>query len=134
MSLQSQLSTLEASALVRLAATEPEIEYLFRHALVQEAAYGSILKADRRTLHVAVAETLERLYPDQLDELAVLLAYHFEAAQAWPRALQWLTRAADRANAEFALVEARELYQRALNSLAHLSPAPQREFDLRLHL
>src|SRR6185436_14725505 len=98
MSLPVQLSTLEASALIRLATTEPEIEYLFRHALVQEAAYASILKADRTALHIAVAEALEHLYPAQLDERAPLLAYHFESAQAWPRALHWLTRAADQAN------------------------------------
>ncbi|MGH2522606.1 MAG: hypothetical protein ACRDH2_08895 [Anaerolineales bacterium] len=66
MTLGNHLSTLETSGLIRLAARQPELEYLFRHALIQEAAYGSLVKADRRNLHRAVGEALERLYPDRL--------------------------------------------------------------------
>ena len=73
----SQLRTLEFFSLIQLAATRPEIAYLFRHALVQEAAYEAILKADRRLLHQATAEAMEIAYPDRLDELAPTLAYHF---------------------------------------------------------
>ncbi len=58
MSLRTRLSALEASGLIRLAQVEPEIEYLFRHALVQDAAYASLLKADRRILHRTVGEAL----------------------------------------------------------------------------
>jgi len=132
MNLPSQLSILESTGFIRLAVAKPELEYLFRHTLMQEAAYTSTLRADRRILHKAVGEALEYLYASQLDGLAALLAYHFESAQEWPRALHWLTHAADQAYAEFALHEARELYRRALNSLAQLPPQPQREFDLRL--
>lgn len=132
MHLQSQLSLLETASLIRFAESKPEFAYVFRHALMQEAAYTSTLRADRRILHKAVGEALEDLYADQLDGYAALLAYHFEVAQEWPRALQWLTRAADRAYAEFALPEARGLYRRALTSLAKLPAQPAIEFDLRL--
>ncbi len=63
MTLVSQLTTLEFAGLIRLAQVQPELEYVFRHALVQEAAYASLLRQDRRDLHRAVGETLERLYP-----------------------------------------------------------------------
>ena len=56
----------------------PELEYLFRHALVQDAAYGSLLKQERRGLHRAVADALEQLYPERRSELAAMLAYHLE--------------------------------------------------------
>ena len=62
MTVTTHLTTLEASGLVRLAQTQPELEYLFRHALLQDAAYGSLVRSDRRALHLAVAEAMERLY------------------------------------------------------------------------
>jgi tetratricopeptide (TPR) repeat protein len=54
-----QLDALESKGLIRLAAIDPELEYLFRHALVQDAAYESLLKQERRALHRQVGEALE---------------------------------------------------------------------------
>ena len=89
--LETQLTTLETSGLIRAADVEPELEYLFRHALIQDAAYGSLLKADRKILHRTVGETLERLFPDRRAELAPRLAEHFAQAEAithYSRALE----------------------------------------------
>ena len=58
MTADTQLETLTAKGLVRLATLSPELEYLFRHALVQDAAYGSLLKQERRDLHGRVGEAL----------------------------------------------------------------------------
>ena len=54
MTIISQLNALEMSGLIRLVQAQPELEYLFRHALVQDTAYGSLLKQDRKRLHLAV--------------------------------------------------------------------------------
>ena len=62
MTLLAQLGLLESAGLIQLAAAQPELEYLFRHVLVKDAAYYSLVKGDRRQLHRAVAETLEQLY------------------------------------------------------------------------
>src|ERR671931_130048 len=102
MTARSELSTLEASGLVRLLAVQPELEYLFRHALVQEAAYSSLLKRDRKQLHLAVGEVLERLYPGQREELAATLAHHFERAEVRDKAMHYLTLAGDRARDGYA--------------------------------
>jgi tetratricopeptide (TPR) repeat protein len=116
MSLTSSLATLESSGLIRLAQAEPEIEYLFRHALLQDAAYESILKADRRILHHAIGETLEQLYPERLAsrELAPTLGQHFAAAGETERARKYFTLAGDTALAEYANVEAEQHYRAAL--------------------
>jgi tetratricopeptide (TPR) repeat protein len=106
MSLAPHLARLEASGLISLATVEPEIEYLFRHALVQDAAYASLLKADRRTLHRAVGEALERLYPDRLDELSGLLAHHFALADNRDKAVAYSRRAAREAESKYAYEEA----------------------------
>ncbi len=114
MSLSTQLTTLETSGLLRLAQLEPELEYLFRHALIQDAAYSSLLKADRRVLHRAIGQTLERLYPEQIAELASTLGFHFAAAGETEQAHKYLALAGDYALAHYANVEAEQHYRAAL--------------------
>src|SRR5262245_2715047 len=88
--LPGYLQTLESSGLLRLAQIEPDLVYLFRRALVQEAAYESLLRQDRRSLHLAVGETLERLNPERPAALAPVLAHHFDVGGDEPRALDYL--------------------------------------------
>ena len=59
MTTDTQVGVLEAKGLIRLAALRPELEYLFRHGLVQDAAYTSLLKQERRKLHGLVGVALE---------------------------------------------------------------------------
>jgi tetratricopeptide (TPR) repeat protein len=120
MSVDTQLDTLEAKGLVRVAAYQPELEYLFRHALVQDAAYESLLKQERRALHRTVGEALEQLYPERRGELAAVLAMHFEQAGDAERAVRYAMEAASFALDRNAIVEAHGLYQRA----AALLPPP----------
>jgi len=115
MTLAASLTHLETSGLLRLAQVEPELEYLFRHALIQDAAYESILKADRRILHRAIGETLERLYPDRVTELAPVLGQHFVGAGEAERARKYFTLAGDSALAAYANVEAEQHYRAALD-------------------
>jgi predicted ATPase len=120
MALIQQLNTLESSGLIRLIAIQPELEYLFRHALVQDAAYGSLLKKDRKRLHLAVGEALEQLYPNQRDELAGTLAHHFEKAEVREKAIRYFTRAGDQARLSYANQEAIDFYRAALGQVEQL--------------
>jgi tetratricopeptide (TPR) repeat protein len=123
MSLTSQLNSLESANLLQIAATGPELEYLFRHELVQNTAYQSLVKADRRLLHASVAEVIEHAYAGRLDDVAATLAHHFERAEAHERAVPYLIRAGDRARAAYANAEALQFYQAALRQLDHLPGA-----------
>ncbi|HEX4951289.1 MAG TPA: tetratricopeptide repeat protein [Blastocatellia bacterium] len=114
MTLLAQLNSLETTGLIRLVTVQPELEYLFRHALVQDAAYGSLLKNDRKRLHQSVGEVLEQLYPQQLDEWAATLALHFEKAEQPDKAVHYLIRAGDQADNSFANAEAMAFYQSAI--------------------
>src|SRR5574341_1443349 len=114
MTVVHHLTALEDSGLIRLAQSEPELEYLFRHALIQDAAYESLLKADRRVLHRAVGETLERLYPDRSDELAALLAHHFAVAGERAKAIAYSRQAAQQAEVRYAYEEAIQHLRTAL--------------------
>ena len=121
MTLISHLNTLESTGLIRLTQALPELEYLFRHALIQDAAYNSLVKQDRRQLHRSVAETLERLYPHRAEELAPLLAHHFDETGDSTRALRYYTLAGDHAARQYANAEAEQHYARALE-LAQQTP------------
>src|SRR5712691_2426629 len=102
MSTRADLGTLEASGLVEIAALQPELEYLFRHALVQEAAYASLLKQDRRSLHLAAAETILLLHPDRERELGGVIGMHFEQGGDAVRASEHLAVAGEHALERFA--------------------------------
>src|SRR5262249_43414504 len=123
MNLISQLNTLESSGLIRLLRAQPELEYLFRHALSQDAAYNSLLRQDRKHLHLAVAESLESLYPEQTNELAATLAWHFEHADLRDKAVYYLRQAGDRARAAYANQEALDFYERAIAHIEQLQQA-----------
>jgi predicted ATPase len=114
MTVMSQLSTLESAGLIRLAQFEPDLEYLFRHTLVQDAAYATLLTADRKRLHQVVGEAIEHLYPDRLNEYAAMLARHFEQAGNNQHALEYFSRAGDTALASYANQEAESHYRGAL--------------------
>jgi tetratricopeptide (TPR) repeat protein len=108
-----ELDTLESKGLIRVAAIQPELEYLFRHALVQDAAYESLLKQERRSLHRLVGDALEQLYPERHGELAAVLARHFEQAGEPDKAIEYLLEAARFSYDRNGLVEAYDLYGRA---------------------
>ena len=119
MTLTSELVQLEEAQLIRRV-LEPELTYLFRHALTQEAAYRSLLQRTRREVHQKVAEAYEQLYQDRLDEFASLLAHHYVSAGDHAKTLEFATRAGDRAARLYALAEARFNYALALQAVEHL--------------
>ncbi|HJW83811.1 MAG TPA: hypothetical protein VJ754_05850, partial [Anaerolineae bacterium] len=125
MTLISQLATLESSGLIHLAQAQPELEYLFRHALLHDAAYASLVKADRLRLHHAVGHALERAYPDRLAsrDLAPRLARHFHEAGDYARGLSYSILAGDQAAAQYANAEAVTHYTRALDAAAQAACA-----------
>jgi len=89
--------------------------YIFRHVLVQEAAYNSTLLKRRRNLHQRIGEILEEFHADQLDEYAPLLAYHFYNAEN-DRSLKYDLLAGERAEHLYAYAEAAVHYNRALDT------------------
>ena len=117
MAIEAQLDTLEAKGLIRLAAPRPELEYLFRHWLVQDAAYGSLLKQERRELHGLVGEALEILYPDRGREFAGVLAIHFSEAGETDKAIRYLIEAGQFAMERNAIAEAYSAFDRAATLL-----------------
>lgn len=112
--LHDHLLRAQRSDLVREIQAVPEREYGFKHILTQEAAYATLLVRRRRELHRQVAEAIEELYPERVDELHAILAYHYQRAEAWPIAFTHARLAAEAARASYANREAIEQYGQAL--------------------
>ena len=127
--LNAALDRLIQSGLLFRQGVPPHASYLFKHALVQDAAYGTLLREPRRALHALVVQTLEESFPDIADSQPQLLARHCtEAGQIEKAAALW-GRAGQRSLERSALIEAAEQIARALGQIAVLpsTPALRRE-------
>ena len=127
--LGSALDRLVQAGLLFRQGQPPDATYLFKHALVQDAAYGTLLREPRRALHARIAETLESRFPDIAETQPELLARHYtEAGQIEKAAYLW-GKAGQRSLERSALVEAAEQLTRALGQIAALpaTPALRRE-------
>jgi class 3 adenylate cyclase/tetratricopeptide (TPR) repeat protein len=120
---EPHLGVLTYEELVRERVHDPELEYIFKHALTQEAAYELLLIRRRKELHRRAGEVLERLYPEQQGELASALAYHFLQGEDWQRAADYAMGAGAQAVKVYALSEALEHYEDAYESLKKISDA-----------
>ncbi|MGZ5292862.1 MAG: ABC transporter substrate-binding protein [Actinomycetota bacterium] len=108
------LTELQRLDLIREARRWPEPEYRFKHALIQEAAYRTLVRQDRERLHRTAATWLEERSGDRRDEVAGLLAHHWLGAADEDKAVAYLTRAGDLARQEYALDEAVGHYRELL--------------------
>jgi class 3 adenylate cyclase/predicted ATPase len=125
--LDAHLLTLQREEMIRERARLPELEYIFKHHLTQEAAYNGLLKKDRHILHCQVAETLEQLYPDRMEEQVELLAHHWERAEKPEKAISYLLRAGRKAVRLYANETAIAHLTRGLKLLRTLPETPERD-------
>ena len=127
--LQSALDRLIAAGLLFRQGVPPHATYLFKHALVQDAAYGTLLREPRRALHARIAETLESQFAEIAENQPELLARHCTEAGLIEKAARLWGKAGQRSLERSALVEAAEQLTRALDQIATLpaTPALRRE-------
>jgi class 3 adenylate cyclase/tetratricopeptide (TPR) repeat protein len=131
--LEDSLAELRALEFIYEKTLFPDLEYVFKHALVQDVAYASLLKPRRRALHELVGRAIEELYADRLDEHVAELAHHFAQGEVWPKAFEYARRGGDRARAIFANREAIHFYTQALEAAARMSPAPGDQDLMAIH-
>ena len=121
---EPHLGVLTYEELVRERVHDPKLEYIFKHALTQEAAYDLLLIRRRKELHRRAGEVLEQLYPEQTSELSSALAYHFRLGEDWQRAADYAMGAGEQAVKVYAMSEAIEHYENAYQALTKL-PIPE---------
>jgi len=135
--LRLALDELTAAELFYVRGRPPEALYLYKHALVQDAAYEALLKSSRRELHKTIARVLTEQFPDTAEAQPELLARHYtEAGEPKPAVAAW-QKAGDRAFGRGALKEAEAYYTKALTLVCTLPDIPDRtrqEFLLEVAL
>jgi tetratricopeptide (TPR) repeat protein len=121
--IEPHIATLSYEQVVRERMREPEREYIFKHALTCEAAYGLLLRARRRELHARCGAALEVVFAQRRDEFAPMLAYHYGEAEELPRAIDYARRAALNARKLYALREELGHRERILGWLERMADA-----------
>jgi predicted ATPase len=127
--LRAALARLVASELVFQRGTPPDAVYSFKHALVQDAAHGSLLRNARQQLHAQIAEALEGHSPEIIESQPELLAQHYAEAGLLETAIAFWGKAGHRSVARSALAEAAAQFQKGLDLLALLPDIPERRQD-----
>ena len=126
-----------AAGLVFGHGTPPEATYAFKHALVQDTAYATLLKGRRQGLHQRIAESLRDRFPEHAEHEPGVIAHHFTQAGLAQSAIEWWGRAGTRAMRRFANHEAVLSYANGLTLMADLPRSEERdrqELSFRLAL
>lgn len=137
MDLDAALGRLMASGLVSRRGTRPDATYAFKHALVQDAAYVTMLKSRRRELHAGIAEALVGKFSATVERLPEVVAHHFTEAGLASEATGYWRKAGQLATARSAGREAVTFFEQALHLLKTLPESRstlEQGFDIRLEL
>ena len=113
-SLHKQLSLLQQEDLIVEKRTIPELEYVFKHDLIKETVYESILLEQRKKIHRKVGEAIEEIFRDHLEKFYGLLSYHYAQAAKWGKAQDYLFKAGEQATKIAADSEAISHYRKAM--------------------
>jgi predicted ATPase/class 3 adenylate cyclase len=133
--LRDALTQLVASGLIYRHGLPPAIAYEFKHALVQDAAYQSLLKRTRQEYHQRIAAVLEERFPQIAQTQPELLAHHYTEAQRPEQAISYWQKAAEQAGERAGYVEALADLAKALDLIKTLPDTPERaQQELTVHL
>ena len=125
--LQHGLTQLIETELVYQHGLPPQASYLFKHALIQDTAYASLLKSRRQQLHQHVAQVLEQQFGETIETQPELVAHHYTEAGCIEQAIPYWQKAGQRASDRFAYVEAVRQVTTGLSLLQTLPETPTRQ-------
>ena len=124
--LAATLDVLQRLEFIVETATTPDVAYMFKHAVVHEVAYSTLLHSERRQMHHAIGEAIEDLQGDRVGDHVETLARHFTQAEDWAKALDYTIKAGEKAAAAFANKDALDAYAAALDLCVRLEEPPMR--------
>jgi class 3 adenylate cyclase/predicted ATPase len=135
--LRSALSLLEESDVIYRAGISPSVRFAFKHVLLRDVVYNSLLRGKRQEIHADIAAVLENHFPELVENRPEILAYHYSEAGNNPLAIRCWRDAGRRAIASSANLEAIGHFRNALQLLSALPDTPQRakeEIEIELAL
>jgi class 3 adenylate cyclase/tetratricopeptide (TPR) repeat protein len=126
---------LVASELVHQRGVVPHAVYTFKHALVQDAAYGTMLKSQRVQMHARIVETFERLFPEMLERNPDVLAYHCTEAGSFAKAIDYWLKSTRKSLDRSAGIEAEAQLEKAVTLLQNIPDhAIRQQFEARIQV
>ncbi|HUH64875.1 MAG TPA: adenylate/guanylate cyclase domain-containing protein [Syntrophales bacterium] len=128
------LSSLERQDLIRIKALQPDMEYIFKHALTQEVVYSGILKRERRVIHERIGGIMEQLFHDRLPEFYETLAFHFRRGTSVLKAVDYLMKSGEKSLKRYTLDESHQYYKEAFELLSAKTGKSKEEKLLLLDL
>ena len=135
--LESELDKLASAGVIFREGKPPQASYSFKHALIQDAAYESLLRKSKQLFHQRIADVLESQFPESVESEPELLAHHFTAAGQSQQGIAYWKKAGQRAQARYANAEAIEHFQNGLDLIGTLEESGKRdqaELELQIPL
>ncbi len=128
------LEGLERLDLIRTKSLQPDLEYIFKHALTQEVAYTRLLKKDRQALHERIALVMEQLFGDRLSEFYETLAFHFKQSEFRHKAVDYLVKSGEKSLNRYAVEEGHRYFKEAFDLLTIKTDRTKEEQALLIDL
>jgi class 3 adenylate cyclase/tetratricopeptide (TPR) repeat protein len=128
------LRGLEQLDLIRTRSLRPDLEYVFKHALTQEAVYNGLLKKERETIHERIALVMEQIFHDRLAEFYETLAFHFKQGRSARKAVDYLMRSGEKSLGRYAVEEAHRYYREAFDILTDITHKSREDEELLIDL
>jgi tetratricopeptide (TPR) repeat protein len=132
--LDHHLHRLEQFDLIRIRSFQPELEYVFKHALTQEVVYSGLLKRERQAVHERIALVMEQLFHERLSEFYETLAFHFKRGQSLHKAVDYLMKSGEKSLKRYAIEESDQYYQEAFDLLKNKPAMTDEEKRLLIDL
>jgi class 3 adenylate cyclase/tetratricopeptide (TPR) repeat protein len=128
------LHGLERLDLIRTRTFDPELEYIFKHALTQEVVYNGLLKKERQVIHEKIANVMEELFRERLPEFYETLAYHYKQSQSYLKAVGYLMKAGEKCFERYTVEESHQYYKEAFDILSKKTDRSKDEDNLLIDL
>ncbi len=117
--IDQNLSGLERLDLIKGRSIEPDLEYIFKHALTQEVVYNGLLKKERKEIHERIGLVMEQLFRDRLPEFYETLAFHFRQGQSVLKSVDYLIKSGEKSLKRYALEESNKYFAEAFELLTN---------------
>jgi class 3 adenylate cyclase/tetratricopeptide (TPR) repeat protein len=128
------LQGLERLDLIRTRTLDPDLEYIFKHALTQEVVYNGLLKKERQVIHEKIANVMEELFRERLPEFYETLAYHYKQGQSHLKAVDYLMKAGEKCYERYTIEESHQYYKEAFDILSNKTDRSKDEDILLIDL
>jgi len=132
--IDKSLIGLERLDLIRTRSFQPDLEYIFKHALTQEVAYNGLLKKERQAIHEKIGIVMEQLFHNRLPEFYETLAYHYKQGHSISKAVDYLMKAGEKSKERHSIEETHQYFKEAFEILFNYPNRSKKEDALLIDI